>query len=489
MTKTSSKFTLRTLLFISFIFISTIPVIILSFWVYDNALKKEYEAVNEKHLIIAKNLTNSLSRYIVDLQAGLKIVTNSSRNESPSRPLSNFFDKLHVKQIWFVNNNLQAKAWLRKKPLSKISMPDYVKSYLRNYKDLTNIANTKSHVSGILGNKTSANEFLIVRRISSNTLLVANIGTDYILKIQKAISFGKRGHAAIVDRSGKVLAHPLKSWISSMRDMSFLPPVKKMQRGITGVTTFYTPAMKANMVAGHTTVKETGWGVMIPQPVLELEKRANDIKTVALLIAFMGVLIAGTISWWLANYITAPLSALVAFSKNIAEGDTEEFNIKEQQLRPREISVLIHSFKSMAIKLKEKSTALEVTTFRLKEAQRIAKLGNWELDPVSNRMWWSSELYNMLGILRDKNSQPVLNDFISMITTGDRDRFIDCINSIEPYNENSVDIETNLTTTLNRTLYVQHKIISKTTPGADRLIIRGTMQDISATQGRLATSG
>ncbi len=479
MEKIYPKFTLRTLLFISFIFISTIPVIILSLWVYDSALKKEYTAVYEKHLIIAKNLTNSLSRYIVDLKSGLRIVSLENKNKLPGKSLTQFFNTLHVKQIWFINNNLDSKTWLHTTDQNKIKMPDYLKQYLTKYESRMDLNNTESHISGILGIKTSANVFCVIRRLNNNTLLVAIVGTDYIHKIQKAISFGKRGHAAIVDGSGRVLAHPLKSWVNAMRDISAISAVKKMQKSITGVTKFYSPAIKADMIAGHTSVKETGWGVMIPQPVQELEKRADYVKSVALLIAFMGILIAGTISWGMASYITAPLSALVDYANKIAAGNNNELNIKEQRLRPREVSVLLSSFKDMTIKLQEKTKALETTSYRLKEAQRIAKLGNWELDPISNNMWWSNELYNMLGIVRDEKIEPAFNDFISMMNVGDRNRFIDCIHSIEPFNENSVDIETNLTNMLNHTLYVQHKIISKTTPGTDQLIIRGTIQDIS----------
>ncbi|VAW71698.1 hypothetical protein MNBD_GAMMA12-22 [hydrothermal vent metagenome] len=479
MNQKHSKFTLRTLLFISFVFISTIPVIILSLWVYDSALKKEYTAVHEKHLIIAKNLTNSLSRYIVDLKTGLRIVSFDKQNNPPSKSLLQFFNTLHVKQIWFMNNNLKNKAWLHATTQNKAQIPDYLKQYLTKNKDKINLNNSQSHISGILGNDTSAKLFCVVRRLDRDTLLVATVGTEYILKIQKAISFGKRGHAAIVDQSGRVLAHPLKSWVNSMKDISAISPVKKMQNRITGVTQFYSPALEADMIAGHTFVKETGWGVMIPQPVRELEKRADYVKAVALLIAFMGILIAGTISWGMASYITAPLSALVNYANKIAAGTNNELNIKEQRLRPREVSVLLSAFKDMTVKLQEKTTALETTSCRLKEAQRIAKLGNWELDPISNTMWWSNELYNMLGIVRDEKIEPAFNDFISMMNVGDRNRFIDCIHSIEPFNENSVDIETNLTNILNRTLYVQHKIISKTTPGTDRLIIQGTIQDIS----------
>jgi PAS domain S-box-containing protein len=41
-------------------------------------------------------------------------------------------------------------------------------------------------------------------------------------------------------------------------------------------------------------------------------------------------------------------------------------------------------------------TALRLTETRYKEAQRLAKIGNWEWNLVSNESWWSEELYRIL---------------------------------------------------------------------------------------------
>ena len=94
MKDTKSKLTLRALLFVSFIIISTIPVILLSLWIYDSALKKEYEAVNEKHLIIAKNLTSALSRYILDLKTSLDLIPSDGANRSAGPQMKRFYQSL-----------------------------------------------------------------------------------------------------------------------------------------------------------------------------------------------------------------------------------------------------------------------------------------------------------------------------------------------------------------------------------------------------------
>jgi len=65
----------------------------------------------------------------------------------------------------------------------------------------------------------------------------------------------------------------------------------------TGVAQFYSPAMKADMITGYTFVPESGWGVMVPQPLDELIDRARDFQFAALLIATISVLVAGFLSW------------------------------------------------------------------------------------------------------------------------------------------------------------------------------------------------
>ena len=40
--------------------------------------------------------------------------------------------------------------------------------------------------------------------------------------------------------------------------------------------------------------------------------------------------------------------------------------------------------------------ALRLTEMRYREAQRLAKIGNWEWDLTTNTSWWSDELYRIL---------------------------------------------------------------------------------------------
>jgi hypothetical protein len=51
-----------------------------------------------------------------------------------------------------------------------------------------------------------------------------------------------------------------------------------MINGESGVTEFYSPAVKADMITGYTVVPGVGWGVMVPQPIEELRDKAASAR-------------------------------------------------------------------------------------------------------------------------------------------------------------------------------------------------------------------
>ncbi len=56
----------------------------------------------------------------------------------------------------------------------------------------------------------------------------------------------------------------------------------------------------------------------------------------------------------------------------------------------------------------------------LLRAQRIAHIGIWDKDPVSDELWWSDEIYRILGI-EPKSIKPSFENFRRLIHPDDRD--------------------------------------------------------------------
>jgi PAS domain S-box-containing protein len=62
---------------------------------------------------------------------------------------------------------------------------------------------------------------------------------------------------------------------------------------------------------------------------------------------------------------------------------------------------------------------LHETQRKLIEAQRIGRVGNWELDLRTGALWWSDEVYALFGITRD-GFNPTLNEFAQLVHPDDR---------------------------------------------------------------------
>ncbi len=64
---------------------------------------------------------------------------------------------------------------------------------------------------------------------------------------------------------------------------------------------------------------------------------------------------------------------------------------------------------------------LRDTQLKLIEAQRVGKIGNWDTDLATGRLWWSEEVYRLFGVQRSDFSG-MLQDFLDRIHPEDRVR-------------------------------------------------------------------
>src|ERR1700709_564760 len=141
--------------------------------------------------------------------------------------------------------------------------------------------------------------FYLLKQLPGGRLGVGVMSTTYLVSLQQAIAFGDHGHAVMVDAKGQVIAHPFKDWVAASRDISGVPAVAAMMRGETGVGQFYSPAFSGNMIAGYAVVPEAGWGVMVPQPIGELRRRADQVNEMATVIALVSFGGAALMAWLL----------------------------------------------------------------------------------------------------------------------------------------------------------------------------------------------
>jgi signal transduction histidine kinase len=188
--------------------------------------------------------------------------------------------------------------------------------------------------------------------------------------MQRQIGFGKRGHSMVVDANGVVVAHPNRKWEQTSKNASKLSVVGAMMRGETGVSEFYSPPMKANMIAGHTAVPGVGWGVMVPQPVEELEHHANYVKSTGILITLTGMMLAIVFSWWLSRFLAKPIISIGEAAASVASGEMRTQVAELPVGSPRELHGLSSAFNGMVTQLREREERLRIVKDEAVSANR-----------------------------------------------------------------------------------------------------------------------
>jgi methyl-accepting chemotaxis protein len=154
-------------------------------------------------------------------------------------------------------------------------------------------------------------------------------------------------YAFIVDKTGKVLAHPSADAVKEQRDLTALEPVKKAILGETGVA-FYAYE-NVRKVAGYTFMPTTRWGVVMQVPEEEALAGVQKIKYTALLSAVVAIIFACMLGFLIARAVTKPIKQMAEASEIVAAGDlTHTVSIENQD----EMGKLAGSFNLMVSNLR-----------------------------------------------------------------------------------------------------------------------------------------
>ena len=133
--------------------------------------------------------------------------------------------------------------------------------------------------------------------------------------------------------------------------------------------------------AGFTVVPKVGWGVMIPQPVSELEERASGVRFVVMIIALLGIAAAAVMSWLLARYLAQPMQAVARAAGEVAAGRLGARVSPFRSFVPVEATKLVDSFNSMAneIGLNTKRLGYKILEAKSADFQRWAIVRSHQL--------------------------------------------------------------------------------------------------------------
>ncbi|MEC7395696.1 MAG: HAMP domain-containing protein, partial [Pseudomonadota bacterium] len=96
-------------------------------------------------------------------------------------------------------------------------------------------------------------------------------------------------------------------------------------------------------------------GVMMPQPLVELRGRADEVRHHALGVIVAGVIAAALVSWLVSGYMSRRLQGVSEAARAMADGGRDMRVQRPAGLDPRELSELSEAFNAMAEQVERSS--------------------------------------------------------------------------------------------------------------------------------------
>ncbi len=383
---------IRTALLLGLLIGCNAPLLAYWYWSYSSALDNQFDEVRERHLLIARNLGAALQRYHQDLVSTFGAMAEGYSTGQDISVFTPLLSDLHFSNVCVFAQDSGTFE----------SAPYGTEDYCRNGISTAMldrsllVAGTSRRVAltgvQVLNGDEQPSICLILA--VEGKLVLGLISTDYFREISSKVSFGAQGHAAIVDQTGRVLAHPLPEWAAAARDISSITAVRRMLAGEQGVDIFFSPALKGLMVAGFTAVKDAGWGVMVPQPIKELEASARRLTSAALYAALAAIVFSVFLSIIFSFWIARPVNRVANAAKAMANGKVEARLTKEDLTQPlSDLRELSESFNSLA----DKITAAQHREKRLRlEAEQATRAKSMFLANMSHEI--RTPMNGILGV-------------------------------------------------------------------------------------------
>jgi signal transduction histidine kinase len=418
---------LNQLLLATFVIVALLPVGVLGYKLYQAAWDNAWREIHEKHRLLALNLASPIRIYLHDRQAILRILAARFQEDpgtlATARSAAQILKYTHKNTpdfyalILLNPDGTLIGSSTGEKPLNETA----IELYARENCFLKTRQTASPQISGIKRSPLSGLPTIILSQPVYNkqsrlsAVLLAELKIDTIEVLRKNIHFGVKGHSAIVDQNGHVIAHPNPAWMEEMRDLSKLSIVRKMMARETGVTQFYSPFIKEDMVAGYTSVPGIGWGIMVPQPKSEVAAQVYRLLMVQTSWAGAGLLLAILLAFLLARIVTRPLNKLAynarQLSRNNYQGQLPSLTVSAP-LEIHQLDKSLHELLSGLIESREQYKELNASLQeRIDAATRQLRDTNTQLETALLRA------DEFIGFARHDLRKPVavINDVASTL--------------------------------------------------------------------------
>ena len=157
-------------------------------------------------------------------------------------------------------------------------------------------------------------------------ILVLQVKVDFLLQWTKNIEVGPNGFVVIVDRRGKIAAHPKFAPQGELVTYSKIPAVQKSPREDKGAARLSNLFGREEELVTYESVPIYGWGAIVEQPVSDaFAARDENLKRLLTAYALVG-LVSCALAYLILRFITDRRQAeneIRNLNKNLAERSLE----------------------------------------------------------------------------------------------------------------------------------------------------------------------
>ncbi len=200
---------------------------------------------------------------------------------------------------------------------------------------------------------------------------IAEVNLKLIWDVVSQIKVGKEGYAYVVDRLGRLVAHPDISLVLRGTDMSRLAQVAAALKpeGQDGGPVDARNRAGVSVLSAHAAIPALGWLVFVEVPTSEAQQPVIDAGLRALGLLVLGLLIAGGAGALLARRMVVPIRTLQTGAERIGGGELghrlaiktgDELEALADQFN-RSAAALEESYASLERKVEERTAELRET--------------------------------------------------------------------------------------------------------------------------------
>ena len=372
----ASIHSLRWYISVGLLLVGVVPLIFFGAQRISSLFATQNASIQQKHEPMAESLAQAIYGYLLDQTSALQSTASQleSDNASLARLNEPGFDPTHLNQelaaahsaqpalLQLYVGSLNGRA-VAAAPTAAVGADYSVWNYVKEVLNPRRIGPTYSDVVRSQGDTSVSAVIIAVPILNPQRNLIGFLaGTVNLSEVQRLSNYsriGVNGQAVVVDRRGRVIAHPRNDWRIEAKDLSSEAIFQQSLGQENGVSWYTDLDGNDPRAAGFATVPVVGWKVWISQPVADLRTELTPLILSTLEWLLVAIVLALVLGFIAAAWITRPVVELTRAAGRIAQGDFVTPVVVRERFAAKEMRELAHTFNQMARQLSGAYLTLE----------------------------------------------------------------------------------------------------------------------------------